>query len=225
MDSTARQIRQPDITREKLLDAAIEAFARDGFNGVSLKALSQASGVNAALVSYHFGNKEGLYLAAFDHIAVQLRVRLHPRIAKISQELEGLAGSGRKMPRKQAFAHLLEMLGDMLEVMCAPESASWAQLITKEQQSPGPAFEGVYQGVMGKVLNLAERLAQMACAPSRQPLDRTLMPMLLGQILVFRVSRAGVIRYMNWSEIGDREIKAIRDQFARNLSVILGVPL
>jgi AcrR family transcriptional regulator len=46
--------------REKLLPAAERLFATRGYNGVSVRELAAAAGVNSALVAYHFGSKEGL---------------------------------------------------------------------------------------------------------------------------------------------------------------------
>jgi AcrR family transcriptional regulator len=50
-------------TAEKLLVAASELMIERSSIDVSLSDIAQKSGVNAALVKYHFGNKEGLLLA------------------------------------------------------------------------------------------------------------------------------------------------------------------
>ena len=47
-------------TREQILNSAEVLFAQKGFKATTLKDVSAASGVNSALVSYYFGNKEGL---------------------------------------------------------------------------------------------------------------------------------------------------------------------
>ena len=52
---------QGDSVRDAFLAAARRLFAEKGFDGVSVKELAQATGYNAALVNYHFKNKEGLY--------------------------------------------------------------------------------------------------------------------------------------------------------------------
>jgi AcrR family transcriptional regulator len=50
-------------TAEKLLGAASELMIERKSIEVSLSDIAQKSGVNAALVKYHFGNKDGLLLA------------------------------------------------------------------------------------------------------------------------------------------------------------------
>ena len=47
-------------TKEKILVASEELVARDGFDGVSLRDITAAAGVNLAAVHYHFGSKDGL---------------------------------------------------------------------------------------------------------------------------------------------------------------------
>jgi TetR/AcrR family transcriptional regulator len=68
-------------TREKLIDAATPLFAWKGFAGVSIRELATAAEVNSALISYHFGGKEGLYAAVLEaHMASLVSV-----IEKVSQ--------------------------------------------------------------------------------------------------------------------------------------------
>ncbi len=55
--------------KERILDAAEQLFARRGFYGVSLRDITQAAGVDVALVSYHFGGKRELFTAVFERRA------------------------------------------------------------------------------------------------------------------------------------------------------------
>src|SRR6516164_6997089 len=52
-----------NATAEKLLVAASELMIERSSIDVSLSDIAQKSGVNAALVKYHFGNKDGLLLS------------------------------------------------------------------------------------------------------------------------------------------------------------------
>lgn len=47
-------------TRELILEAAWDLFAKKGFDCVSVRDVTNAAGVNLASVSYHFGGKDGL---------------------------------------------------------------------------------------------------------------------------------------------------------------------
>ena len=54
------------LTREKLLDAAEELFAKRGYNGVSVDQVADTAGFSKGAVYSNFENKEELFLALFD---------------------------------------------------------------------------------------------------------------------------------------------------------------
>lgn len=47
-------------TKERILSAAEELFAKHGFAGASLRQVTSAANVNLAAVNYHFGSKDNL---------------------------------------------------------------------------------------------------------------------------------------------------------------------
>ena len=53
--------RNPERSRERLLDAALTEFAEHGFAGARVEAIARRSGLNKQLISHHFGGKRGLY--------------------------------------------------------------------------------------------------------------------------------------------------------------------
>ncbi|MDX1480181.1 MAG: TetR/AcrR family transcriptional regulator [Woeseiaceae bacterium] len=83
----ARKQQQRSIkTRQKLLDAALEAFSENGFKGTSTRDIAQRAGVHHPLITYHFKNKEELWRAAADRvfsefmaILIDARRRVHDR--------------------------------------------------------------------------------------------------------------------------------------------------
>lgn len=52
-------------SRERLLMAAMRLFAEQGFSKTSTREIALAAGTNIASISYYFGDKAGLYRAAF----------------------------------------------------------------------------------------------------------------------------------------------------------------
>lgn len=58
-----------DLTaRARIRDTAITAFARDGYDGVSLRAIAKEAGVSPALIVHHFGDKNALRTECDDHV-------------------------------------------------------------------------------------------------------------------------------------------------------------
>jgi TetR/AcrR family transcriptional regulator len=57
-----KQQRSTD-TQDKILEAAAAEFALHGFTGTSTRTVATRAGVNHPALTYHFGNKEGLWRA------------------------------------------------------------------------------------------------------------------------------------------------------------------
>lgn len=55
--------RNPERTREALLDAALVEFSEKGRAGARTSSIAARAGVNKQLISHHFGGKDGLYRA------------------------------------------------------------------------------------------------------------------------------------------------------------------
>ena len=55
------------MSRERILDAAIERIASDGIDGVRIARIAMDAGVSTALVHYHFATREALLAEALEH--------------------------------------------------------------------------------------------------------------------------------------------------------------
>jgi AcrR family transcriptional regulator len=56
--------RNAAATRQRILEQARRQFARNGFAGVTVKAVADAAAVSPNLITRYFGGKDGLFLAA-----------------------------------------------------------------------------------------------------------------------------------------------------------------
>lgn len=64
------------MPREDILRQAFAAFARDGYDGVSLRTLAAGCGISDSLISHHFGSKQRLWEEATDSMFQPLYDRL-----------------------------------------------------------------------------------------------------------------------------------------------------
>lgn len=207
-------------TREQLLRAATSAFALHGFHATSLKTIAEQAQINQALIAYHFGGKDGLYLAVFEAIVQQLQVRIGERVEAIASLLQTPpAPAGRD---RAALLPLVYALSDaMTELFTSEQSRDWALLISREQSAPTAAFELLYEGYMGRVLNLLAQLIQRLRPHASQQECRLLVVTLLGQTLAYRIARTGVLRLLGWEQIGPAEVALIKAQLRRNIDHLL----
>lgn len=71
-------------TKEKILAVANDLFAKNGFDGTSIREIAKEAGVNLAAISYHFGNKEHLYKEIF----ISAYNYLEAKIMQLSDDLD-----------------------------------------------------------------------------------------------------------------------------------------
>lgn len=112
-------------TRQRLLDAALEVFARDGFRGATIERICSRAGANIAAAHYHFGDKRRLYAAVFAYAE---------RIARGDGRAPDVAGT----PAARLHAHVASFLHRLLD----PNRPAWmAQLLAHELIDPTPALD------------------------------------------------------------------------------------
>ncbi len=61
-------LRNPDITKEKILSASEKCFSEKGFYGARVDEIASISGVNKRMIYAYFGNKEDLYKAVIKNV-------------------------------------------------------------------------------------------------------------------------------------------------------------
>jgi AcrR family transcriptional regulator len=86
----------PDTAREHLLQRAVDYMAERGIGDISLRELATAMGTSHRMLIYHFGSKEGVFVAVVRE--VERRQRLH-----LAQLIEQSTGSPADLLR--AFWH------------------------------------------------------------------------------------------------------------------------
>jgi TetR/AcrR family transcriptional regulator len=96
VDRQTRPEQPPDSgTKQKIIEAAREEFARFGFAGARVDRIAQRASVNKAMLYYHFQSKENLYEAVLKDFFTIISGRISRHIAtavSMEQALAGLVG-------------------------------------------------------------------------------------------------------------------------------------
>jgi len=103
-----------NATAAKLLVAAGDLMIERNSTDISLSDIAQKSGVNAALVKYHFGNKDGLLLALLArdsaaemaNLAFVLDQPISPT-EKMQRHIAGIINAYYRVPYLNRLIHLL----------------------------------------------------------------------------------------------------------------------
>jgi AcrR family transcriptional regulator len=190
-------------TRAQLIEAALDVFGRQGYEGASTREIAKAAGANLAAIVYHFGGKEGLHVAVAGHVAGSIAGKIGPTLATIS------APEAAASP-KAARASLHRLIETFADVMLGSADAErWARFIVREQMQPTAAFDVIYRFMGGAVTN-ATRLAAIALSREEDAALRVRVFTMMGQVLVFRVAQTLIMRRMDWTEIGEAERALIK---------------
>lgn len=190
-------------TRSRLLAAALAEFGRHDFGAVSVRTIVQDAGANIAAVSYHFGGKQGLYLATAEFLAAELRGRLAPLLARAAESRDGA----------EAIALLRELIEGLLGILLSSGFGEHAAgFILREQARPTAAFDVLYERLMLPMQQVFQHLAVQIAGTNAGDQRRQILVThaLMGQILAYRVARTTVLR-----RLGQRDFsKADRQDIA-----------
>jgi TetR/AcrR family tetracycline transcriptional repressor len=72
----ARKPRRPSLTREAVIEAAARVLQRDGYGGLTMRAIADDLGVQAPALYWYVANKEMLELLLYDHLMSGFAVEL-----------------------------------------------------------------------------------------------------------------------------------------------------
>ena len=102
--------RPPSGARERVLEAGLEVLKSDGYAGLTTAKVAARSGQNKALISYHFGSKQGLVAAVGHELSESITEEVLGGLEDRSH-VEGIVrgaveGLGRLMDRDERLARL-----------------------------------------------------------------------------------------------------------------------
>ncbi len=145
-------------TKNRIMDAALDLFAKKGFDGTTVREICSKAGVNVALVNYHFKSKEGLYEACLQRMFF---VAGGPRLASLDKDVKDAAGW-----RRALTAWVRGIARAMHERSAAGAGPVWA--FRQEVTRPSAMYEYVKEQYGLPVFNCLKRLLMMAVSSERE---------------------------------------------------------
>ena len=169
-------------TRERLIRAGLSLFSKHGLEGVRTRQLAEAAGVNQSAIPYHFGGKEGVYLAVLEHVAGSI-------VAHLALPRRLLAG--------QTPAEALRtLMQDFVTALLGSEtSAASSLLLAREQLQPSADFDALHTCLFSPLHHTVSEL--VTAIRSDQPdLKENILRAhaVLGRALSFAVAREALLR-------------------------------
>ena len=175
-------------TSDRLLDAAVELFAQRGFHGTSIRDIAERAGVNVAAGHYHYGSKEGLYLAVLRAQFAEVRAQLERRGANRPGR------AGRKASRRELVAALEARILAMLEFLLGPPPSAHGQLILREMCDPTEALPIIVaEFIEPQTRDMEDVVAGLLPGASQETLTQVVFS-IIGQVLFYRFTMPVTLR-------------------------------
>jgi AcrR family transcriptional regulator len=189
-------------TRDRILNAAGEIFAEYGFEGATIRAITERAEVNVAAVNYHFRDKAELY----NRVVVDAcSARAASRDA-----MAGAADSPEEKLRGLVFHFLQYMLG--------PDRPDWKRrLMAREMANPTTALDELVEKNIRPLRDefLIPTLRELTAGRFNRRQLSYIGSSVMGQCLYFLQSRPIIERLNPDFKIGPAEIREITDHITR----------
>ncbi|MAM63201.1 CerR family C-terminal domain-containing protein [Maritimibacter sp. UBA3975] len=136
---------QGETSKERILASAESVFAEWGFDGASVRRISEEAGVPVALINYHFGSKAGLYRAIFEKRAPAI---MDQRIAGLR-----LARAEPDLDRRIDLV-VKALIYPMFSLRGESPSADFGRMIVREMSDPQSEARGIFRDMFDPVAEM-----------------------------------------------------------------------
>jgi len=200
---TPADISVSTATRQRLLEAAGQVFAEQGFRNTTIREICRRAQANLAAVNYHFGDKERLYLAVIEYA----HARAGEKYQLTNIEREDLPAA----ERLRAFIHafLFSLFGD--------DVPAWlGKLMAREMVEPTAALDALVEKTFRPNARKLESIVrELLGARATDEQVRLCQLSIVGQCLHHRNARPVIERLFPEQRYGPEDIKALADHIAR----------
>ena len=134
-------------TKDQLLDAAEELFAKEGFHGTSVRSITKRAGAHIASINYHFGSKEELLKEVLERRLIPIN---QDRLKMLEVSLRQAAQEGRP----PVILEIVKAFADPLftRVQASDSIVTFSNIVqislTQHDSTVGALFLGIMRPVI-----------------------------------------------------------------------------
>lgn len=185
-------------TRERLLDAAREAFSQHGFQGATVREICRRAEANVAAVNYHFGSKDGLLAEALNFAPLK------------AMQLANAKADENPEVRLRLFIRDF-----MLMLLDETNGSLPCRIMARELADPTPALDKIVREAIAPLHEfLGKLLREIAGEKTGEAKLRRCVHSILGQCLYYRHSHPVLQRLHPKLRHDQKEIAAIAQHIA-----------
>lgn len=208
---------RPTGTKAALLEAAGELFARTGFDGTSIRAISEKTGANVAAINYHFGSKENLYAEVLRNAVMHMHIENPETMLR-----EGLEHGNTP----QALADLIyRVLRNHLRAYYSENVPEWcAQVMMRSLLEPSPALQEIIRQFFVPEHNLTKELIRRAKPDASDDQIELDAFAIVGQVAFFKFGEIPILTILNKERYDEAFLEMAAKHAAGNVCISLGLP-
>ena len=155
-------------TRTRILEAALSAFAEDGYEGATTREIVARAGVNHGLIAYYFGSKTTLWREAVDLAFAELRA-----------DFEGTLEATSELADRERLARLIRDF-----VRFSARRPEFARLMQEEGKRESERMEWLVDRHVRPIWSAVRELVERARAGGIRGLATSLPPVHFHYVLV-----------------------------------------
>jgi AcrR family transcriptional regulator len=197
-------------TEERLLEAAGEIFAEFGYQSATTRQICEKAGANIAAINYHFGDKEGLYMAV---------LRSVPKAYAVKYPADfGLSAGASAEQRLHAY------LRSLLHRVFDEGRPGWhTKLISREMIEPTRAFDTLVEEAARPVhQELASITRELLGSGADDEVVRRCTLSILSQCVYYHHARSVIRRLYPEQKYGLQDVDGLADHITQFSLAALG---
>jgi len=199
-----------DPTKARLLEAAGEEFAEKGFEGATIRSISQRAGANLAAINYHFGDKEHLYEAAL--------IQAHNCSKGEDDERLSLDAAGAEEGLRQFIRHFLT------HAIGLGRARSWHDaLMIRESLEPTSASDSLVREAIRPRFERLLGLLRALCPGLEDRRLHALAFSVVGQCLHYKFARPISVRLLGEEAYARLDVDFLTDHIASFCLAAIGL--
>ena len=198
-------------TRQRVLQAAAEIFARQGFEKTTVREICLAAGANVAAVNYHFRDKQALYDAVLDY-GYALALEKYPPTF-------GLGEKPTPEDRLHAFVR------SFLHRLLGEGAPAWhGCLLARELSQPTGLLDKKVEQHVRPMFKLLTDIVREFIADSPESVLRRSAQSIVGQVLFYRHAQPVLLRLGSETKFGPVQIEQIAEHITQfSLAALRGI--
>lgn len=194
-------------SKKRILEAATKLFARNGFNGVSIREICKEADINICMISYYFGGKKELYQAIIEDLI--------ERQSAYAESFVDLNSDPSALTKKEQIDMLKLVADKFVDFFYSNISKDLIVILLKEQQGENfvvksPAIN-YFRKLIASIFHKNEN--------DKEIIFKTLF--LISQINSPRILPAFSLRLLGQDDFVQEDIKIIKENVKTYINAIL----